>query len=244
MVQLRGEGWRQAEVASVSLYKDGERLRSTFVATIPSGGKETTSDKLNREIEAIAEKLPHAKFAFLSDGALANWKYQEQHQRLKNSTGILDFWHAMDKLCAGADALFGNGSIEGKKWLEEQRCKLLELDRGAERVRQALRNQRSRRSIRSVERRTVIRDVERYIHRNRARMRYAKYLRQGLPIGSGVVEAACKVIVGQRLKRSGMRWSRQGGQHILNLRTLVMSRRWDAFWNAHENVLNLIRVAA
>ena len=56
-------------------------------------------------------------------------------------------------------------------------------------------------------------------------MDYAEYRRQNLPIGSGVVEAACKTVVGHRLKRSGMRWSLEGGQSILNLRTIALSRR-------------------
>ena len=57
------------------------------------------------------------------------------------------------------------------------------------------------------------------------------YHAAGLIISSGPVEAAAKTIVGHRLKRSGMRWTRQGGQQILNLRVLVQSKRWDAFWN-------------
>ena len=67
---------------------------------------------------------------------------------------------------------------------------------------------------------------------------------QGLPIGSGVVEAACKTVIGHRLKRAGMRWSVEGGQSVLNLRVLVLSHRWEAFWNCHEQTLAELRVAA
>ena len=62
-------------------------------------------------------------------------------------------------------------------------------------------------------------------------MDYARYSSLGLIVGSGPVEAAAKTLVGHRLKRSGMRWTRQGGQQILNLRVQVQSKRWDAFWN-------------
>ena len=72
----------------------------------------------------------------------------------------------------------------------------------------------------------------------------AEYRRQGLPIGSGVVEAACKTLIGQRLKRSGMRWSIEGGQNIINLRGIVLSRRWDAFWRCHEEALCPCRITA
>ena len=53
----------------------------------------------------------------------------------------------------------------------------------------------------------------------------------GLPIGTGVTEAACKTLVTQRLKRSGMRWGQEGGQAILTLRGQLLSRRWAPTWN-------------
>ena len=62
-------------------------------------------------------------------------------------------------------------------------------------------------------------------------MTYAAFRARGLPIGSGPVEAACKTLVNARLKRSGMRWTREGGQHVLNLRRHEKADRWDTFWN-------------
>ena len=61
-------------------------------------------------------------------------------------------------------------------------------------------------------------------------MQYAEAKAQGLPIGSGVVEAACKTLVTQRMKRSGMRWRQAGGQAILTLRGWVQSQRFDQGW--------------
>ena len=78
-------------------------------------------------------------------------------------------------------------------------------------------------------------------------MDYAGYRARGLIISSGPVEAAAKTIVGQRLKRSGMRWTRQGGQQILNLRVHVQSKRFDAFWKwylKHTDVTQTMRHAA
>ena len=69
-----------------------------------------------------------------------------------------------------------------------------------------------------------------YFRRNRHRMNYAVLLDENLPIGSGVIEASCKTLVTQRLKRSGMRWSREGGQAILWLRSLVQSDRFERGW--------------
>ena len=61
-------------------------------------------------------------------------------------------------------------------------------------------------------------------------MGYAEYLRNGLPIASGVIEASCKTLVTQRLKQSGMAWTRTGGQAILTLRSLIQSDRWLPAW--------------
>ena len=58
----------------------------------------------------------------------------------------------------------------------------------------------------------------------------AAQLRQGLPIASGVIEAACKTLVTQRMKRSGMAWRQPGGQGILTIRSLIQSDRWQAAW--------------
>ena len=61
-------------------------------------------------------------------------------------------------------------------------------------------------------------------------MHYADYLRRGLPIASGVIEATCKTLVTQRMKRSGMAWTPSGGQAILTLRSLIQSDRWQPAW--------------
>ena len=69
-----------------------------------------------------------------------------------------------------------------------------------------------------------------YFRNNRARMRYAEHLSHNLPIGSGVIEAACKTLVTQRTKCSGMRWRHPGGQGILTLRSLIQSGWFDNGW--------------
>src|SRR5258708_40239583 len=68
-----------------------------------------------------------------------------------------------------------------------------------------------------------------YFKNQRERMAYADYQARGLPIGSGVLEAACKTLATHRLKRWGVRW-RDGKQAVLNLRSLQQSNRWTAAW--------------
>ncbi|ODS30251.1 MAG: hypothetical protein SCARUB_00792, partial [Candidatus Scalindua rubra] len=93
-------------------------------------------------------------------------------------------------------------------------------------------------TIRAVRyRRCLVRDnsdIEKelkYLQQNQRRMNYFEYKQKNLPIGSGVVEAACKNLIGSRLKKSGMSWSKEGGQNVLNLRALILSNRWEKFWN-------------
>lgn len=80
-------------------------------------------------------------------------------------------------------------------------------------------------------RRKALRTELAYFRKNRARMQYAAVSAQGLPIGSGVVEAACKTLASTRMKRSGMRWGHAGGQAILTLRSHQQSGEFDLAWN-------------
>ena len=75
-----------------------------------------------------------------------------------------------------------------------------------------------------------VRKAINYFQTNKERMRYAKFRQQGLFVGSGVVEAACKIVVGLRLKQSGMRWTVNHANAIIALRCCQLSRRWEEFW--------------
>jgi hypothetical protein len=75
--------------------------------------------------------------------------------------------------------------------------------------------------------------VVNYLSRNRERLRYDEYLAKGYPIGSGVVEGACRHLVKDRLERAGMRWRPEGAQAMLNLRATYLNGEWDSFWAYH-----------
>jgi hypothetical protein len=64
-------------------------------------------------------------------------------------------------------------------------------------------------------------------------MKYDEYLAAGYPIGSGVVEGACRHLVKDRMERTGMRWLPSGAQAMLDLRATYLNGEWDAFWNFH-----------
>jgi hypothetical protein len=118
-------------------------------------------------------------------------------------------------------------SIKGKAEFERLRILLKEHADGVEKVIRSLRY-RVGRTTKQKKRR--IQTELTYFRNQRHRMRYADYLQHNLPIASGVVEAACKTLVTQRMKCSGMAWSHPGGQAILTLRSLVQSRRWHFAW--------------
>jgi len=245
MVNVRGEGWRQVEVGTVAFYdEEGERLETRYTAQMPEDGAGGFAAKFDREIEHIHDHLPKgARLVCLADGALSNWSYFEDHPLLKNAVHVADFWHATEHLQKAADALFTDAE-ERERWVSGYRTKLeLSLD-GVDRLIASIKYYLQKLGRKPTERRKAAREALRYFKRNRSRMPYALCRLQGLPIGSGVVEAGCKTVVGNRLKRAGMRWSRAGGQQILNLRTLVLSRRWDYFWASHMEVLGATRITA
>ena len=138
----------------------------------------------------------------------------------------IDFYHATEHLKDAFDAAHGAHSPKAAAQFEKYRHLLRHEPDGVERVIRALVYLRSKHP---TTRR--IAQVLGYFRGNRHRMRYAEAKAKGLPIGSGVVEAACKTLVTERLKRSGMRWGPRGGQAILTLRSLVQSRRFQHAWS-------------
>jgi hypothetical protein len=256
-VNIREDGWRQAQVGAISLYgplvepkgdeeeAHRDRLRTVYMAQMPEEKSPSFDAKFDREVEHTLKGLPKGvTVVCLADGSLGIWRDFEEDPQLKDAVHVNDFWHAAQYLAKASKALFGDGSAEAEEWFKKYRRILKEEDSGVESVIRSIRYFRKIRGIHSGPRAEVIRESLRFLTRNRKRMQYAQYRREGLPIGSGVVEAACKTVVGQRFKRAGMRWSIDGGQNILNLRVLVLSRRWDAFWKSHENVLSATRIAA
>jgi hypothetical protein len=153
-------------------------------------------------------------------------------------------WHAAQYLSAASGALFGQGTAEAARWFKKYRHIFKTEDGGVDQAIRSICYYRKSRKTRASRDLETIRTTLRYLRKNRKRMQYAQYRRQGLPIGSGVVEACCKTLIGHRLKRAGMRWSLEGGQSILNLRAAVLSKRWDLFWESHQNILDADPVAA
>ena len=145
---------------------------------------------------------------------------------LPEGVELIDFFHAAQHLSDAFDAAYGANDPKAVAQFEKYRHLLRYDDDGVAQVIRALRHLRSKHP--ECER---IAQVLGYFRNNRHRMGYAEAKGQGLPIGSGVVEATCKTLVTERLKRSGMRWSERGGQAILTLRALLQSHRFESGWS-------------
>lgn len=256
-VNVRKEGWRQAQVGTVACYgplipaveeeneDHRERLRTVYLGQMPEEKSPSFNAKFEREVEHTLTHIPmDCRIVCLADGSIGIWNYFEDHAKLREAVHVLDFHHAAGYLAKVSHALYGEGTPEAKCWFEKYRKILKDIDGGVEQVIRAIRYYRLSFGVRSGPKYEAIRETLRYFTRNRRHMRYAEYRSHGLPIGSGVVEAGCKTLVGQRLKRAGMRWSLEGGQAILNLRAVVLSERWDAFWGCHTKALQRESVAA
>jgi len=238
--------YRNAMVGSFSCYgapeeaENGEmkipRLFSRYTAQMPEERALAFKEDFEAELAALEAKLPEDVVrVLLCDGARSIWFYAGQSERLREYLKLLDFHHATEHLSRAAEAIFGKGSEAATAWFEKYRHKLLHEEDGAVRVLHSM-DYYAKKGRLSKSRREALRVERTFFNRNKGLMTYAEFRRRGLPIGSGPVEAACKTLVKARLCRSGMRWSREGGQRILDLRTYVKSNRWDAMWDGYKKL--------
>ena len=227
------KGYQEVGCGTVSLYAaEGERLQTVRYGRMPESKKATLCQQLQAECQAILAVRPLLKLVRLADGAKENWRFLETlevgaHAGQIETWNIVDFYHACDHLKQALDLTWGEFAPKGKAEFARLKTVLKEMDGGVETVIETLRY-RVRRA-RGAQRQNLRKELT-YFRNQRHRMAYATYLREHLPIASGVVEAACKTLVTQRLKQSGMRWSACGGQAILTLRSLIQSRRWEQGW--------------
>ena len=233
------EGYREGMVGTISLYdKAGERLHTTYVAASPEYGKETFFKRFEREIIQAKKYYKKAETVGVADGAKNNWPFLEKH----TDKQILDFWHATEYLSDASHAIFTKKGedFERKDWLEQQCHNLKHKSGSASRILSELKAC-TKNKLSKVVRENLDSTITYFTNNiKEGRMSYHKFVKENLPIGSGVTEAACKTIIKQRLGGSGMRWKQKGIKMILSLRTLVKTKgRWKEFWDK----INLLGVS-
>jgi hypothetical protein len=165
-----------------------------------------------------------AQVIVLGDGAPWIWGIAAEH--FPGAIQIVDLYHAREHLAELGKLFYGPRSAAATTWTA---ARSKELDAGEiEQLVAALGRLRPR----HTEGQEAVRKARSYFETNAERMRYARFRRQGLFVGSGVVEAGCKTIIGFRLKQSGMRWTVRGANAIIALRCAELSGRWEEFWEA------------
>ena len=217
-------GFREVGCGTLSHYDGaGERLRTLRHARMPEPKKRTLKRQLVVEVEQAFKSQPQLRLVKVADGARDNWEFLAKE--LPPGEEVVDFYHAAEHLRRAFGQVYGEASPKAQASFEEYRHLLLKAEDGVGKVIRTLAYHYGRKH-----RSKALKQELEYFRRNRARMDYARLRAQNLPIGSGVVEAACKTLVTQRMKRSGQRWSSDGGQAILTFRALAQSELFDGAW--------------
>ena len=208
--------------------EDGRPVRdpgsTTFVGAIES------AEQFGRRIyaEAVRRGLYKAqKVVVLGDGA--RWIRGLAELHFPMATQIIDLYHAREHISDLCKLLFGSNQ---KKITDHRTRWWTDLDEGnVEKI--AL--EAKKKLPENPELKEKAETTIAYFEENRERMRYAKFREEGFFVGSGVVEAGCKTIVGKRLKQSGMEWSVPGANSILSLRCNHLSNRMEEFWESRAS---------
>ena len=227
---MRDDGWREAMCGSIAFYDtQGERLHTIYCAATPEYGKERFKEKFSREIERVQKQFTETLYIGLADGAKDNWTFLKQYTK----RCLLDFYHAREYIGKAASAIFGRDLINKQTWEETFSHCLKHKQGSASRFIKELQTQRANLDKKNfIERDEELRQVITYYENHKDKMAYAYHLKHNLPIGSGVTEAACKVLIKQRMCISGSRWKDDGASCVLALRTLKLTTgRWQQFWS-------------
>ena len=175
---------------------------------------------------------------FIADGG--EWIWQQARTQFSHPdvevVEILDYYHACEHLAAVARAVHDAEPVRAATWFADQKHAL--LHQGPTPIRAALdaclkRDESAPDLAESV--RDLVRRTHAYFTVHAARMDYPTFAARHFPLGSGAIESACKLLISQREKLSGMRWSPAGAQQTANLRALYRSpqERWTIFWASH-----------
>ena len=167
------------------------------------------------------------------DGALCLWTLLTSLLVEVKWVGILDIIHVTEYLWEVGNALHGEKTPEAQKWVYEHLLAILQGRVG--RVIGGLKQIQSKRKLKASQRKALKRTIS-YFENHRKWMRYDEYLATGYPIGSGVVESTCGHTVKKRMEGTGRRWSIEGAESTLLLRSVYTSDDWDAYWEAHRTM--------
>lgn len=227
-VHIIKEGYRETMNGTISFYsEDGQRLHTIYLAQAPEYGKASFNDRFAKQINKVKSLMKNkdVKYIGLADGAVDNWSFLASHTEIS----ILDYWHACEYVTKAAKAA-SKSAYERKQWLESAHKKLKQEKGAAESLLKEMKGFRQKKKLSKVAKENLEQAIT-YFTNHHHQMKYSDYAECNYPIGSGVTEAACKVVVKQRLCQSGMKWKINGAHKTLMIRSLHHTDgRWQQFW--------------
>ncbi len=232
MVTIRGEGWKEVKTVTISAVEVSPAAAGQPEPEVHLGQHsyraglwEAKEFAQQQWAEGCRRGLEKAQTVVsVNDGAA--WIWLIVAMGYAPCVEVIDWWHLVEKVWAVAHTLFAPDQEQTTAWVKQQKNLLW-----TEQPRAVLR------AIRQICPRTAplpepVRALLRYLYHHRHRLHYATLRQAGYPVGSGSTEAACKVVVQERLKQAGMRWSRDGAQAMLALRSILLSDRWEQVWHS------------
>lgn len=227
-----------ATCATVSVHdRRGRRLGTVSLGFAPELGQQTMTDELLALLQEILRQWtgPLPQLAYISDAGdheeafytkrLCHMRHPVTKTHLKWQR-VVDYYHAASRLTTIAESL-NLDEASAKAWARRMRRVLKQEPNAIHRILHSAAALRHRYGTKNKTQAAAFETACSYLRRRSHRMRYDAFRSIGLPIGSGVTEAACKTLFTQRVKLSGMRWKCHGLQVVLNLRMLVLSGVWS-----------------
>jgi hypothetical protein len=226
---LVGEDYKQVACGAFCLLDgDGQRLETIYLAQVPEEGKKTFWEAMERErLRILAAAGPEVPWFGVCDGAPDIQQWLEE----RCDVVTLDFYH-LSTYIHGIKEAFGTTPQQHEAWVARTLHAMKHNEGAAAKLLGRIRRRAGdQRPEQSEELTRKLGTCIGYLERNLERMEYALVRGENMPIGSGIIEAACKCVVKERVCGSGMRWKRPALQGVLTLRCLDRSSdRWDQFW--------------
>jgi hypothetical protein len=229
------EGWREMRLGifakrrrgqpATAAQWDSRRLPPPQARVLFAGVE--TAEHFGPRIRRWAGRLgisEASEIAVLGDGA--DWIRNQAHKQLPGAKQVLDIFHASEHLSACAQVLHGEGTAEAKAWLQAGRQALLTA--GATGVQTYLAAERA--LLRSATKRAALASAAGYFGRRAETLGYAERLALGQSIGSGLVEGACKQVIGRRMKQTGARWRVRRANRMATLCCTFHGDTWAPYW--------------
>lgn len=241
--------YREGATGTVAvLDRSGRRLGTVYLGNMPEPGQGTLSQQLTGLLQAVlcGWQGPLPRLQYVTDGGHHPSEYfntvlrvmihPRSGQRLEWEW-VLDYYHACLYITKMAEALFGKQTKQAASWAAKMRRWLKDKKNGIFRVLHSAAALAWRLAF-NAEERKAYEDAYGYLANRLDVMDYWSCRRRGLAIGSGITEAACKTLFTQRFKQSGMKWSLEGGQVVVDLRVIWISKLWRQVFHAYVNQLS------